>query len=195
MIIRKANFDDKSIVIDLVIEAIEDLGNIYTGYDDINKVKDKMKDLFCYPQNRFSYDSCIVAEIDGNVAGSIMAYPGSDMSMLNELLIEKLRSRFELDDENFVRCSTAIIESKEAFDDEYYIDNLAVLSQYRGRGLSKLLIDKVEKDGFSKGYNKISILADLNNNKAYNIYKKLGYKKDCELDVLGHRYHHLVKII
>ena len=194
MIIRKAKIEDKDTVIELVVEAIENLSNIFTGYEDDFMAKEKLKEMFCCPKNRFSYDSCLVAEIDGQVVGSIISYPGSEMKKLNEPLIDNLRERFRGDDEMFLKYSLAIHESKEAFDDEYYIDNLAVVAKYRGKGISRALIEETEKEGFNKGYNKISILADVNNEKAFRIYKKLEYEKDCELDVLGHRYHHLVKL-
>lgn len=193
MFIRKAKIEDKNTVIDLVIEAIEDMGNIFTGYEENFLVKKKLTELFCYPKNRFSYDSCLVAEIDEQVAGSIISYPGKSMRELNIPLIENLRERFKDNEKMFLKHSIAIKNSREAFDDEYYIDNLAVLSRFRGRGISRMLIEEAEKEGLKKGYNKISILADLNNEKAFNIYKKIGYVKDCELDVLGYRFHHLVK--
>lgn len=194
MIIRRPRLDEKDTVIELIVEAIEDLSNIFTGCEENAMAKEKLRELFCCSKNRFSYDSCLVAEIDGEVAGSIMAYPGVEIKKLNEPLIENLRERFKDNEEIFLKYSLAIRESKEAFDDEYYIDNLAVVEKYRGRGISSALIREVEKEGFYKGHNKISILADINNEKAFSIYKKMGYEKDCELDVFGHRYHHLVKM-
>jgi len=195
MIIRRAKIEDQDVVIELVVEAIENLSNIFTGYEENSLAKKKLKDLYSLSKNRFSYDSCLVAEIDGEVAGSIMAYPGVEMKKLNEPLIEKLKERFKDNEEVFREFSQAIQESKEAFDDEYYIDNLAVVAKYRGRGISRALIEEVEKEGFTQGYNRISILADINNEKAFSIYKKMGYVEDCELVVLGHTYHHLIKTL
>ena len=195
MIIRRAKIEDQDVVIELVVEAIENLSNIFTGYEENSLAKGRLKELYSLSKNRFSYDSCLVAEIDGEVAGSIMAYPGVEMKKLNEPLIEKLKERFKDNEEVFREFSQAIQESKEAFDDEYYIDNLAVVAKYRGRGISRALIEEVEKEGFTQGYNRISILADINNEKAFSIYKKMGYVEDCELVVLGHTYHHLIKTL
>ena len=195
MIIRRAKIEDQDVVIELVVEAIENLSNIFTGYEENSLAKGRLKELYSLSKNRFSYDSCLVAEIDGEVAGSIMAYPGVEMKKLNEPLIEKLKERFKDNEEVFREFSQAIQESKEAFDDEYYIDNLAVVAKYRGRGISRALIEEAEKEGFTQGYNRISILADINNEKAFSIYKKMGYVEDCELVVLGHTYHHLIKTL
>ena len=193
MIIRNAEIKDKDTVIDLVVVAIEDLSNILTGCEEDYLAKQKLKELYCCCKNRFSYEYCLVAEINGQVAGSIITYPGADINKLNILLIEKLKEKFIDNEKMFLKYSKDILNSKEAFDDEYYIDNLAVLKSFRGKGIGKKLIAEVEKDAYCKGYNKISILADVNNNKAFNIYQKLGYINDCELDVLGHIYYHLVK--
>ena len=195
MIIRRAKIEDQDVVIELIVEAIENLSNIFTGYEENSLAKGRLKELYSLSKNRFSYDSCLVAEIDGEVAGSIMAYPGVEMKKLNEPLIEKLKERFKDNEEVFREFSQAIQESKEAFDDEYYIDNLAVVAKYRGRGISRALIEEAEKEGFTQGYNRISILADINNEKAFSIYKKMGYVEDCELVVLGHTYHHLIKTL
>ncbi len=195
MIIRKARTEDKNTVVDLIIEAIEDLSNTFTGCEDNSMAKQKLKDFYCLPKNRFSYEYCFTAEIDGQVAGSIIAYPGKEMNELNKPLIEQLKEKFKHDKKIFHKYEKDILESREAFDDEYYIDNLAVLQNFRGNGIAKKLICQIEENALIKGYKKISILADIHNNRAFSIYQKLGYIKDCELDVLGHTYHHLVKEI
>ena len=195
MIIRNATPNDGHIVSGLIIEAIEDLSNIFTGYEDEKSVKDEMKNRFTEYNNRFSHEFCTVIEMDGQVAAYVISYPVLNMKNLNETIIKKLKKRFGTDDASFEVFSEKIRNSREAFDDEYYIDNLAVAETHRGKGLSKLLIDEAEKECITKGYKKISILADLHNEKAFNIYKKLGYIKDCELEVMGHRYHHLVKVL
>lgn len=195
MIIRNATPNDGYFVSGLIIEAIEDLSNIFTGYEDEKSVKYEMTNLFSEYNNRFSHEFCTVIEIDGQVAAYVISYPVLNMKNLNETIIKKLKKRFGTDDASFEVFSEKIRNSREAFDDEYYIDNLAVAETYRGKGLSKLLIAEAEKECVTKGYKKISILADLHNEKAFNIYKKLGYIKDCELEVMGHRYHHLVKTI
>ncbi|SHI43715.1 Acetyltransferase (GNAT) family protein [Dethiosulfatibacter aminovorans DSM 17477] len=191
--IRNSKPDDKNIVSELIIVAIEDLANTFTGYNDERSIKNEMENLFAESDNRFSHKYCKVIEIDGQVAASVISYPASEMEKLNEKIIERLRIRFSSDDDLFTEHAERIRRSKEAFDGEYYIDNLAVVEKYRGKGLSKILVEATEKEGLEMGYRKISILADLHNEKAFNIYRKLGYIKDCELEVLGHKYHHLVK--
>jgi ribosomal protein S18 acetylase RimI-like enzyme len=195
MIIRNAQPEDKLAAASLIMEAIDDLANIFTGFDNEESIIAEMENLFSENNNRFSHEFCTVIEINKEVAASVITYPASLMNELNETIIEKLKKRFENDEKSFLKYSDKIRHSKEAFDDEYYIDNLAVSTKFRKKGLSKILILAAEQKAIGEGYEKISIIAAINNEKAFNIYKHLGYVKDCELVVLGHSYHHLVKII
>lgn len=195
MIIRNAKPADKVSTASLIMEAIDDLANIFTGFDNEESIRLEMQNLFSENNNRFSHEFCTIIEIDGQVAASIITYPASLMNELNQAIIVKLKRKFKNDEKSFLEFSNKINNSREAFDDEYYIDNLAVSSKFRGKGLSKILIIAAEKKAIEYSYEKISILADINNEKAFNIYKHLGYIKDCELNVLGHKYHHLVKKI
>jgi|LGOV01.1.fsa_nt_gb ribosomal protein S18 acetylase RimI-like enzyme len=193
MIIRNAKPEDKLTAASLIMEAIDDLAKIFTGFDNEESIKKEMENLFSENNNRFSHEYCTVIEINGEVAASVITYPASLMNELNETVIKKLKKRFVNDEKSFLYYSEKIRNSREAFDDEYYIDNLAVSTEFRGKGLSKILITAAEKKGIEDGYEKISIIAEIHNEKAFNIYKHLGYIKDCEIEVLGHRYHHLVK--
>ena len=193
MIIRNAKPEDKLTAASLIMEAIDDLAKIFTGFDNEESIKKEMENLFSENNNRFSHEYCTVIEINGEVAASVITYPASLMNELNETVIKKLKKRFVNDEKSFLYYSEKIRNSREAFDDEYYIDNLAVSTEFRGKGLSKILIAAAEKKGIEDGYEKISIIAEIHNEKAFNIYKHLGYIKDCEIEVLGHRYHHLVK--
>lgn len=193
MIIRNAKPEDKLTAASLIMEAIDDLAKIFTGFDNEESIKKEMENLFSENNNRFSHEYCTVIEINGEVAASVITYPASLMKELNETVIKKLKKRFVNDEKSFLYYSEKIRNSREAFDDEYYIDNLAVSTEFRGKGLSKILITAAEKKGIEEGYEKISIIAEIHNEKAFNIYKHLGYIKDCEIEVLGHRYHHLVK--
>jgi ribosomal protein S18 acetylase RimI-like enzyme len=193
MIIRNAKPEDKLTAASLIMEAIDDLAKIFTGFDNEESIKKEMENLFSENNNRFSHEYCTVIEINGEVAASVITYPASLMKELNETVIKKLKKRFVNDEKSFLYYSEKIRNSREAFDDEYYIDNLAVSTEFRGKGLSKILITAAEKKGIEEGYKKISIIAEIHNEKAFDIYKHLGYIKDCEIEVLGHRYHHLVK--
>ena len=61
--------------------------------------------------------------------------------------------------------------------DEYYIDTLSVSSVYGGKGIGSKLIEAAEIHATEKDYEKIALLVNLENKRAYSLYEKLGYKK------------------
>lgn len=56
------------------------------------------------------------------------------------------------------------------------IVNFGLISQYRGKGLSKLLIKKILNMALERGYKKIRIKVSSDNIKAINLYEKVGFK-------------------
>lgn len=192
---RAARSEDQHISVLLVHQAIDDLVNTFTGEWDMKKALLSMAEMFNTPGNRFSKEYCTIAEREGVVVGEIMAYPADKMSLLNEGVINILRKNFRGTPDELSVLESQIRNSREAFDGEYYIDNLAVMPAFRGQGVGKALIKHAEAIGKEAGYDKISLLAEENNEAAYKIYEKLGYVHDCDLQVLGHTYKHLVKMV
>jgi ribosomal protein S18 acetylase RimI-like enzyme len=81
-----------------------------------------------------------------------------------------------------------VMLDKEAKLDEYYIDTLSVNPEYAGKGIGENLA-KIPN------YNKISLLVDIANTRAFSLYKKLGYKQDKIVLLIGEPYVHLTKQI
>lgn len=196
-IIRKGKKDDFDQVIPLIIMAIEDLANQFTSSQDPIIVKERMRAAYNTPKTRFSKEYAVIIETKDRagkklVAGAGFAYPGGEMKDLTQGTLEACQGVGAVYQTKEIQ---RLVNSKEAQSDEFYIDNLAVYETYRGKGLSKLILNTLELEGKQQGYKKISILADINNPKAKSIYEKSGYVADDIYEVLSHRYHHLVKLI
>jgi len=58
-----------------------------------------------------------------------------------------------------------------------HINEIVISNEYQGRGYGKLLINKAESYFKYMGI-KIITLESLNISKAFNIYKKMGFKED-----------------
>lgn len=193
--IREGRVEDQHVVTLIVHSAIGDLVNIFTGSWEIKAALAQMAKLYTTPDTRFSKEHCSIIEREGVVAGGIVSYPAEDMYRLNAGVVRVMKDHFKGAPDELALLQRQIMDSKEAFDDEYYIDSLAVLPVFRGQGLAKALIVHAEAKGKTAGYKKVSILAETDNDNAYNIYKKLGYVHDCDLQVLGHSFRHMVKNI
>jgi len=193
--IRAAKSEDQHIVVLMIHTAIEDLVNVFTGSWEMKQALATMAELYNTEETRFSKEHCTIAQRDGVVVGSIIAYPAKEMYRLNAGVVRVMKDKFTGTADELDLLQRQIMASKEAFDDEYYIDSLAVLPVYRGKGVGKELIKEVTSQAKAAGYDKVSLLADITNESAYNVYLKLGFVQDCEMDVLGHSYRHMTKII
>lgn len=75
----------------------------------------------------------------------------------------------------FSRLLTALKYPKIE-NDEYYISNLAVYSEFRGQGIGKKLLKAMEERVKDSGYSKLSLFVELDNNGAIKLYEKFGFK-------------------
>jgi ribosomal protein S18 acetylase RimI-like enzyme len=184
--------EDKTKVAPLIHLAIEDLADIFTQSSKEEVIHLRLEYLIEAQETRFSAEYGLVCEIEGQVVGAGFAYLGSVMKGLTSNSVHTLKQKgvsyASLDIER-------LLGSREANDDEFYIDNLAVYSNYQSRGIGKSMLEAFEKRAKVLAYNKVSILADVKNQKAKELYSLRGYKETGLVKVLGHEYHHLVKLI
>lgn len=190
--LRTPESKDCKPVSQLIVMAIEDLAHQFTGAESDDEVFPRMEMLIDADKTRFSKEFAILIEEEKGIAAVGYAYPGKEVKQLTKNSLREMEKQgvkyTEVEKKR-------LLASKEANDDEFYIDNLAVFKEFRGQGYSKILIEQFEKKALASGYFRISILADVNNPIACSIYKKLGYQEEGIFSVLGHDYTHLVKQI
>ncbi|HDX9580754.1 GNAT family N-acetyltransferase [Bacillus cytotoxicus] len=184
--IRKAKQTDAKAISPLLYNALHEIAEKLTGGTNETEVLEGLEYWFTKKENRLSYENCFVAERDGKAVGIIVSYHGSDATKLDNRIVKRLRD---------VKQDSSIILEKEAEEDEYYIDTLSVSAKYGGQGIGSNLISTVEAHAQKKGHEKIALLVNLENKSAFSLYKKLGYKQDNILSLVGEPYAHLVKNI
>lgn len=63
-------------------------------------------------------------------------------------------------------------------DDEFFISNLAVFEQYRGKGIAQSLIEKTGQKALGFGIHKLSLFVEIENSNAIQFYKNLAFKEE-----------------
>lgn len=189
-ILRPMTSKDGDAVSQLIVMAIEDLAEQFTKVVKVEDLYLRLQMLIDTPETRFSAGYGVVIEEDGVVAGAGFAYSGKIIRQLTKNMINLMKEKGAFYHEDEER---RLINSKEANEDEFYIDNLAVFKAFRGKSYSRFIIEAFEKRAKEEGFSKISILADLNNPNAKAIYERMGYVPDSVFRVLGHDYNHMVK--
>lgn len=183
---RPAGKKEAKAVAELIHLAIGDIAEKLTGQTKTDNIRETLANFFSEENNRLSYQNTMVADIYDEAAGIVISYPGEDSAMLDEPILKRLRKK---------RRNEEIILDKEADEGDFYIDTLCVNERFRGCGIGTALINQAEKIGKQKGYTRISLNVDRDNPSAKKLYKSLGYHEQKTIQINGHPYDYMVKIL
>ena len=182
--IRQAEIKDAEQVIPLLHSAIDSIAHSLTGTEDLNEALDILMFFYKTPGNRISYENIIVDEREGRIAGMLVAYHGRVAAALDQPFLERIRLEKGLQDYTIER---------EAREEDYYLDAVAVHEDFQGKGIAKSLMKAFEHKAMELGYPTVSLIVEEHNERAHSIYVKQGYRNDGELTVYGHRYLRMAK--
>lgn len=169
----------------LILDAIHNIANTLTGEDEKPKILETLDKYISMDINRLSYNNIWIYEIEKRIVGLIIAYNSNDVKKLDAPILEHLSSK------------NIFINSfdKECFENEFYIDTISVFEEFQGKGIAKEFFSFIEEKAKELGFEKVSLLVNLENLKALTLYEKIGFKKNTILKVSNHSYHHMIKII
>ena len=118
----------------------------------------------------FSYQNCDLAEIDDEAVGMLHAYAmGSDVGNVPDDCDPVLRPYMELEEPNSL-----------------YISGLAMFNKFRGRGAGTRLLDFAFKRARAASLKKISLICFEENEDAYRLYSREGFKDRKRSAVVPH---------
>ena len=118
----------------------------------------------------FSYENCTIAEIDGKVAGMLVAFP---------MHVDADRSDDDIDP---VLEPYADLEE----DNSYYVCGIAFFAEFRGRGLGTRLMALAEDHARDKGFRKLSLIVFEQNQGAKKLYNRLGFRETLRRPIYPH---------
>lgn len=182
--IKNAQKQDAKICIKLLNLAMEDIAYKLSGYDDTVKSDEILEKFFKSETNRLSYKNVYVYKRDDVIIAAMCAYFGGDVAKLDSEISQHLKALGK----------DAQIE-KECFDDEFYIDSIAVDEKFRGQGLAKELILHSFARAKELGHKKVSLIVDINKPKVRKFYESLGFKFNTKKIINLHEYDHMIKEI
>ena len=130
---------------------------------------------------QYSWENALIAEVDGKPAGGIVAYDGAQLHPLRSKTWDIIESQ--------TGKRPCIADETQA--GECYIDSLAVMPEYRKRGLAKTLIIALAKKVADMGIDYVGLLVDEDNEKGQALYKSVGFTYVNDSEFLGHKMYHL----
>ncbi|MCQ2198056.1 MAG: GNAT family N-acetyltransferase [Bacteroidaceae bacterium] len=153
-------------------------------YDDVSEeqIRNFAQNICVREDVLYSWCNTIIAEIDGQCAGMLTAYDGRyyhDMRMRTMRLVKQhLGVEFPgMED--------------EAVAGEYYLDSLAVMPEYRGRGIGRQLLKRGIETGGALGLD-VTLAVDPINDRAKRLYRSLGFNPSGTLFIFGHDYEKMI---
>lgn len=126
----------------------------------------------------YSWRNTIIAEVDGIPAGMITAYDGSRYHAMRQVTMDLVRQHLGVEFPGM---------EDEAIPGEYYLDSLAVMPFFRGKGIGRALLQHAIAEGCSLGLH-VTLAVDPINTRAQHLYATLGFKPAGDLFIFGHTY-------
>jgi ribosomal protein S18 acetylase RimI-like enzyme len=120
-----------------------------------NEFSERLQHFFRESGNRFSYQYIQVAEHRSRVVGLVLSFGGRDEGRLNAAIGWQLE--------------------REAQDDEWYVDALAVFTNWGRKGVGTRLLQTAEQQARQHLYPKIALNVAQENTQALSLYQRLHY--------------------
>ena len=177
--IRKATKDDVFLIAKVVAMAIGEESAVLYGGDNYMSVFEEIARL---EDSQYSYRNAFVAELDGDAVGAVVAYDGAELYSLRKATLDVISKH--------TGREMQIADETDA--SEFYLDSLAVLPEYRGRGVGAKLIHAVKENAFNEYNKNLGLLVDFENPDAERLYQSVGFERADVKDFLGHKMWHLV---
>lgn len=171
--IRPATIADRELIAEVVCMAV--------GYTTKHPIYPVFLELAGRELSQYSYRNVLVAEVDGCAAGAIVGYDGSRLEELRHPIFELI--------ERHLGYSPTIEDESDG--DEFYLDSLGILPQYRGMGVGSALLIAMRDMAFDRGFERVGLIVDVDNPAAERLYASLGFKHVGDKRFLGHAMHHL----
>ena len=145
------------------------------------KIYELFKLLYKKPGNMYSKENVVVEEENGKIRGLILAYPASDMNKMAIKMVRNIKGMLVTSGFfNFLRMIFRLRLSKyypRPVNDEFFVSNLAVFEENRGRGIAVKLLEKAEGMAIEKGLYKLSLNVEIDNSHAKRVYEKFGFQE------------------
>jgi ribosomal protein S18 acetylase RimI-like enzyme len=136
---------------------------------------DRLQHFFRQDGNRFSYQNIQVAEEHSAVVGLVLSFGGRDEARLNAAVASWLE--------------------REAQDDEWYIDALAVFSDWGRKGIGTSLLRRAEQQARQHHYTKVALHVAQGNKPALDLYARLHYVVTRQTSLYQLPHVHMVKAL
>lgn len=182
--LRDATSEDAPFIARVVLAGIDMLDIDAVLSDEQRAIYEHLMDICRMDDTLYSYLNTRIAEIDGNPVGALAAYDGACYAKMRAKTFGLVQQTSGMD-----LCHNAM----ETGPSEFYLDSMAIFSDYRGIGIGKLLMRDRVDFAFNNGFQKVTLLVDKDKPRLQQYYESEGFVFSEEMFVFGSWYNKLVK--
>ena len=182
--LRDATLDDAPFIARVVLAGIDMLDIDAKLPDEQRSIYEHLMDICRMDDTLYSYWNTRIAEVDGNRVGALVAYDGARYAALRAKTFGLVQQTSGMD------LSRNAMETGPG---EFYLDSMAILSDYRGHGIGKMLMHDRMDYAFCNGFQKVTLLVDKDKPRLQRYYESDGFAFDEEMFVFGAWYNKMVK--
>ena len=184
VLLRDATLDDAPFIARVVLAGIDMLDIDATLPDEQHSIYEHLMDICRMNDTLYSFCNTRIAEIDGNLVGALVAYDGARYAALRAKTFGLVQQTSGMD------LSRNAMETSSG---EFYLDSMAILSDYRGLGIGKMLMRDRMDYALRNGFQKITLLVDKDKSRLQRYYESEGFAFGEEMFVFGAWYNKLEK--
>ena len=182
--LRDATLDDAPSIARVVLAGIDMLDIDAVLPDEQHAIYEHLVAICRMNDTLYSCCNTRIAEIGGNQVGALVAYDGARYAALRDKTFGLVQQTSGMD------LSRNAMETAPG---EFYLDSMAILSDYRGIGIGKMLIRDRMEYAMRNGFQKVTLLVDKDKPRLQHYYESLGFAFVEEMFVFGSWYNKLAK--
>ena len=183
VLIRDADIADAPFIARVVLAGIEMLEVDAEVTDGQRPTLEHLIDICRMDETLYSYCNTRIAEVEGKLIGALVAYDGGRYAAMREKTFSLVQQTSGLD------LSRNAMETDPG---EFYLDSMAILSDYRGIGIGKMLMrDRIDY-ALDNGLQKVTLLVDKDKPHLQRYYESLGFAFSEEMFVFEAWYNKMM---
>lgn len=158
--------------------------NLFNTFLDENPVKAviKLKKLILSGKNSYGHDHIYIAEDEnGAIQGILVAFRGDEIGFVQEAKIFRATMTFkDFLKLTFIKPVYDRLTASSIQGDDFYIGNLVVSANLRGKGIGSKIIEHSFDLAREKGCKRVLLDVIFENTGAKKLYERIGFRKCCE---------------
>ncbi|MBR3492289.1 MAG: GNAT family N-acetyltransferase [Bacteroidales bacterium] len=182
--LRDATLDDAPFIARVVLAGIDMLDIDAVLPDEQRAIFEHLIEICRMDDTLYNYCNTRIAEVDGKPVGALVAYDGACYAKMREKTFGLVQQTSGMD------LSRNAMETGPG---EYYLDSMAILSDFRGVGIGKMLMRDRVDFALNNGFQKVTLLVDKDKPRLQEYYQSEGFSFSKEMFVFGAWYNKLEK--